>query len=117
DEKLTDQGVQFGGAVLPVDRETLSDTDETSVTLGVRPEDLELVPDEQGIAVEVDLVEERGADAYVHGRRAGTDAVTKPFIARVAGRRPAAKGESVYFRPRVGYVRFFDIEAGQRLGS
>src|SRR5699024_7745123 len=92
DEKLTDQGVQFGGAVLPVDRETLSDTDETSVTLGVRPEDLELVPDEQGIAVEVDLVEELGADAYVHGRRAGTDEVTKPFIARVDGRRPPAKG-------------------------
>ena len=117
DEKLTDQGVQFGGAVLPVDRETLSDTDETSVTLGVRPEDLELVPDEQGIAVEVDLVEELGADAYVHGRRAGTDEVTKPFIARVDGRRPPAKGETVYFRPKEGYMHLFDIKTGQRLGS
>ena len=117
DEKLTDQGVQFGGAVLPVDRATLSDTEETSVTLGVRPEDLELVDDEQGIAVEVDLVEELGADAYVHGRRAGADEVAKPFIARVDGRRPPEKGSTVHFRPKEGYMHLFDITSGQRLGD
>src|SRR5690625_810507 len=66
DVPVVDGGVQFGGTVYPVDRETLSDTDETSVTLGVRPEDLELVPDEQGIAVEVDLVEELGARSEEH---------------------------------------------------
>ncbi|MBB5831760.1 ABC transporter ATP-binding protein [Brachybacterium aquaticum] len=117
DEKLTDQGVQFGGAVLPVDRATLSDTDESHVTIGVRPEDLELVTDGQGIAVEVDVVEELGADAFVYGRRAGSDETTKPFIARVDGRRPPAKGETVYFRPKEGHIHLFDAKSGQRLGD
>ena len=73
DTKLTDRGVEFGGAVVPVDRSTLSETNETSVTVGVRPEDLELVSDDQGIAIEVDLVEELGADAFIYGRREGAE--------------------------------------------
>ncbi|MDV3294741.1 MAG: sn-glycerol-3-phosphate ABC transporter ATP-binding protein UgpC [Brachybacterium sp.] len=117
EEKLTDQGVQFGGAVLPVDRATLSDTDQSTVTVGVRPEDLELVGDEQGIAVEVDVVEELGADAFIYGRRAGSDETTKPFIARVDGRRPPAKGETVYFRPKEGHLHLFDAKSGKRLGD
>ena len=117
EEKLTDQGVQFGGAVLPVDRATLSDTDQSTVTVGVRPEDLELVGDEQGIAVEVDVVEELGADAFIYGRRAGNDETAKPFIARVDGRRPPAKGETVYFRPKEGHLHLFDAKSGKRLGD
>jgi multiple sugar transport system ATP-binding protein len=117
EEKLTDQGVQFGGAVLPVDRATLSDTDQSTVTVGVRPEDLELVSDEQGIAVEVDVVEELGADAFIYGRRAGSYYTAKPFIARVDGRRPPAKGETVYFRPKEGHLHLFDAKSGKRLGD
>ncbi len=117
EEKLTDQGVQFGGAVLPVDRATLSDTDQSTVTVGVRPEDLELVGDEQGIAVEVDVVEELGADAFIYGRRAGSDETAKPFIARVDGRRPPTKGETVYFRPKEGHLHLFDAKSGKRLGD
>ncbi|GAA1321038.1 MULTISPECIES: ABC transporter ATP-binding protein [Brachybacterium] len=117
EEKLTDQGVQFGGATLPVDRTTLSDTNESSVTVGVRPEDLELVGDGQGLAVEVDVVEELGADAYVYGRLAGADETAKPVIARVDGRRPPMKGETVYFRPKEGHLHLFDVKSGQRLGD
>ncbi len=117
EEKLTDQGVQFGGATLPVDRTTLSDTNESSVTVGVRPEDLELVGDGQGLAVEVDVVEELGADAYVYGRLAGADETAKPVIARVDGRRPPMKGETVYFRPKEGHLHLFDGKSGQRLGD
>ncbi|MDN5685286.1 MAG: sn-glycerol-3-phosphate ABC transporter ATP-binding protein UgpC [Brachybacterium sp.] len=117
DSKLTDQGVEFGGAVLPVDRATLSGTDQTSVTVGVRPEDLELVSDEKGVAIEIDLVEELGADAFVYGRRAGADETDKPFIARVDARRPPAKGETVHFRPAEGHLHLFDTKNGQRLGD
>ncbi len=117
EEKLTEEGVRFGGAVLPVDRATLSDTDETTVIVGVRPEDLELVDDEQGIAIEVDVVEELGADAFIYGRRAGAEETDKPFIARVDGRRPPAKGETVHFRPKVGHLHLFDTKTGERLGD
>ena len=117
EEKLTDQGVQFGGATIPVDRSTLSDTNESSVTVGVRPEDLELVGDGEGLPVEVDVVEELGADAYVYGRLAGADETAKPVIARVDGRRPPMKGETVYFRPKQGHLHLFDVKSGQRLGD
>ena len=70
--------------MLPVDRATLSDTDQSTVTVGVRPEDLELVGDEQGIAVEVDVVEELGADAFIYGRRAGSDDEKKTARGNVA---------------------------------
>ncbi|WP_058235757.1 ABC transporter ATP-binding protein [Devriesea agamarum] len=117
EQPLGQSGVQFGGAVLPVDRSTLSDTNESAVTVGVRPEDLELTADGQGIAVEVDVVEELGADAYVYGRLAGQSDTTKPIIARVDGRRPPMKGETVHFRPKQGHVHLFDIKSGDRLGD
>lgn len=120
EQKLSDQGVQFGGTVLPVDRSTLSDTSESSVTVGVRPEDLELVGEGEGLPVEIDVVEELGADAYVYGRLAGTDtadASAKPIIARVDGRRPPSKGETVHFRPKEGHLHLFDVSTGQRLGD
>ncbi|MFC7373686.1 ABC transporter ATP-binding protein [Brachybacterium sp. GCM10030267] len=117
DVPLTDQGVQFGGTVLPVDRQTLSDTDEKSVTVGVRPEDVELVPTDEGIAIEVDVVEELGADAFIYGRRAGSEDTSKPFIARVDGRRPPAKGETIFFRPKPDHLHLFDVSNGQRLGD
>jgi len=117
DEKLTDQGVRFGDAVIPVDRATLSDTDQSTVTVGVRPEDLEIVGDDQGIAIEVDVVEELGADAFIYGRRAGAEETDKPFIARVDGRRPPQKGETVYFRPKQNHLHLFDTKTGQRLGD
>lgn len=113
---LTEGGVQFGGALIPLDRSTLSDTEEKAVTVGVRPEDLELV-DGEGLAVEVDVVEELGADAYVYGRLAGSDANAKPVIARVDGRRPPAKGETVHFRPKQGHIHLFDVKSGLRLGD
>lgn len=116
EQPLTEGGVQFGGALIPLDRSTLSDTEEKAVTVGVRPEDLELV-DGEGLAVEVDVVEELGADAYVYGRLAGSDANAKPVIARVDGRRPPAKGETVHFRPKQGHIHLFDVKSGLRLGD
>ncbi|MGP9709342.1 ABC transporter ATP-binding protein [Brachybacterium sp. AOP24-D1-21] len=117
DTNLTDQGAEFGGVVVPVDRSTLSETDQSTVTIGIRPEDLEIAPDGQGIAVEVDLVEELGADAFIYGRRAGSEETSKPFIARVDARRPPSKGETVYFRPTEGHIHLFDAKSGLRLGD
>ena len=42
-----------------------------AVTLGFRPEDLSLTEDTNAIPVEVLLVEELGADAYVYGQVTG----------------------------------------------
>jgi len=56
-------GVQFGGTVYPVPHNVLEDATGKTVTLGVRPEDLENAPEGEGLQVEADVVEELGADA------------------------------------------------------
>src|ERR671932_745287 len=69
DVDLDAHGAVLGGRSLPLPRETMSGTGDR-VTLGVRPEDLDL--SDRGLAVQVDVVEELGADAYIYGRAVGT---------------------------------------------
>ncbi|WP_040159463.1 ABC transporter ATP-binding protein [Mobilicoccus massiliensis] len=115
DAKVVDGGVQFGSAVYPVDRSVLEGAGEV-VTLGVRPEDME-ISSGQGLPVEIDVVEELGADAYVYGHVQGTQPTEKPIIARVDGRTPPQKGEVVTFVPKGDHVHLFSLETGGRLGD
>ncbi len=124
DTPVTDGGVKFGSAVHPVAREHLSAAGQ-SVTMGVRPEDLTMTTEGNGLAVTVDVVEELGADAYIYGtadaQQHVTDkdesAETKPFIARVDGRTPPQKGEKVYLAPKEGHVHMFNASTGERIGD
>ncbi|HLS04289.1 MAG TPA: sn-glycerol-3-phosphate ABC transporter ATP-binding protein UgpC [Actinomycetales bacterium] len=113
---VVDGGVQFGGTVYPVERDVLSETALTAVSVGVRPEDLALSETGEGLPVEVNLVEELGADAYIYGSTRMGD-TEHEIIARVDGRRPPEKGETVYFRPKEGHVHLFDNETGARMGD
>jgi multiple sugar transport system ATP-binding protein len=114
DLKVVDGGVQFGDTTYPVARQVIGEADDDRVTVGVRPEDLELT--EQGLPVEVDVVEELGADAYVYGRTTvGSD--EHHIIARVDGRRPPDKGEVVHFTPKAGHTHLFSTRDGRRLGD
>jgi len=113
---VVDGGVQFGGTVYPVERDVLSETELTSVSLGVRPEDLTLSETGEGLPVEVNLVEELGADAYIYGSTRLGD-TEHEIIARVDGRRPPEKGETVHFRPKEGHVHLFDTKTGARMGD
>ncbi|HYY09768.1 MAG TPA: sn-glycerol-3-phosphate ABC transporter ATP-binding protein UgpC [Kineosporiaceae bacterium] len=127
---VADGGVKLGDTVHPIERALLSGTG-SRVTLGVRPEDLEL--SDRGLAVQVDVVEELGADAYIYGRALGTGSGETgvsaapgsttalggdlQIIARTDGRRPPQKGETVHFLPKQGHVHLFDTESGARLGD
>ena len=120
---VVDGGVDFGGYIAPVSRDALSGAGK-NITVGVRPEDLEVAEDGQGIAVTVEVVEELGADAYIYGSTAsstkrvdhsGEDNSNAPFIARVDGRRPPKKGEVLHLRPKTGHIHMFDSESGVRL--
>jgi multiple sugar transport system ATP-binding protein len=108
---VVEGGVQFGDAVYPVTTGALSSLGK-NITLGVRPEDLALA--DQGLPVQVELVEVLGADAYVHGvlRSEGSDL---PVIARVDGRRPPEKGQTVHLRAKEGHTHLFDVDSGLRL--
>jgi multiple sugar transport system ATP-binding protein len=113
DLPVVEGGVQFGDAVYPVTGQTLSSAGN-KITLGVRPEDLDL--SDHGLPVQVELVEVLGADAYVHGilRSEGSDL---PVIARVDGRKPPEKGQTVHLTAKEGHTHLFNGESGLRLGA
>ncbi|HEX3004368.1 MAG TPA: sn-glycerol-3-phosphate ABC transporter ATP-binding protein UgpC [Angustibacter sp.] len=121
DLPVTEGGVQFGAVTYPVTREALAGTGN-SVTVGIRPEDLTLTGDGQGLPVVVDVVEELGADAYIYGQvqahqHEDPDLIgeARPFIARVDGRTPPEKGQTVHLAPKQGHVHLFDGASGERL--
>jgi multiple sugar transport system ATP-binding protein len=113
---VADGGVLFGGTVYPVRNDILNAAAGNTVTLGVRPEDLVLTSAGDGLQVEVDVVEELGADAYIYGHTTlnGKD---HDMVARVDGRRPPMKGDTVYVRPEQGHVHLFDSTSGARLAE
>ena len=87
---LTEGGVKLGDVVLPLPRSVLTSAgDLREVVFGVRPESLQLVS-EGGFELVVELVEELGADAYLHGK-VGDDR----FVVRVDGRTPPRMGDNV----------------------
>ncbi|MCC9145791.1 MULTISPECIES: sn-glycerol-3-phosphate ABC transporter ATP-binding protein UgpC [unclassified Arthrobacter] len=113
---VVDGGVAFGGAVYPVESSVLGAAAGNTVTLGVRPEDLETVPEGEGLRVEVDVVEELGADAYVYGH-SSIDGKDYDMVVRVDGRRPPLKGDTLHVRPQKGHVHLFDTSNGERLAE
>jgi multiple sugar transport system ATP-binding protein len=110
--------VKFGDGTIDVPRETVEKAGEAGrqVTIGVRPEDMELVGDGQGLKTTVNLVEELGADAYVYGT-ADVNGQNLDVIARVDGRKPPEKGTTVNFAPKPGHLHLFSTTSGERLPS
>jgi multiple sugar transport system ATP-binding protein len=120
---VTEGGVKFGNHTLDVARGDVSDAGR-QVIVGVRPEDVEVSTDGNGLELVVDVVEELGADAYIYGtpadssieiEGAGDDALAKPFIARVDGRRVPAKGDKVFVHPKPAHLHVFNKGTGERL--
>jgi multiple sugar transport system ATP-binding protein len=70
--KITDGGIAIGDFTVPVPREVLAKADaEKSLVLGIRPENFNLSDSGDGIGIDVAVVEELGADAYLYGTLAG----------------------------------------------
>ena len=108
--------LHIGGAQVPIPRETAEVADKAGrkITVGVRPEDMDIVADGQGLKTVVNLVEELGADAYVYGT-ADLDGKPYDIIARVDGRKPPEKGQTINFAPKQGHIHLFSTETGERL--
>src|ERR1035437_1938695 len=90
DVPVVDGGVKFGTAIYPIERASLTDQGK-EVTLGVRPEDLAISMEGQGLPVTVDVVEELGADAYIYGSTTETAGAIKPIIVSVSRITPPTK--------------------------
>jgi multiple sugar transport system ATP-binding protein len=100
---VTDGTVRFGATEIPA-------PERGTVRVGVRPEDLRAVPAGQGLAVEVEVVEELGSDAYLYGTAEG-----RTIVARTDPRTPPVKGDVVHVAPDPERVHLFDTDTGVRL--
>jgi multiple sugar transport system ATP-binding protein len=114
---VVDGGIKFGAAVVPVERDALNSATGAVVTVGVRPEDIEVSADSSsGIEVDVDLVEELGADGYLYGHST-IEGKRTDIVARVDGRIHPSAGEKVYLHPTPGHIHVFDAESGARVSQ
>ncbi|AOS92084.1 ABC transporter ATP-binding protein [Mycobacterium intracellulare] len=108
---LVDSAVSLGDWPVAVPRGIAGAAGE--VVVGVRPEHFEVGG--LGVEMEVDVVEELGADAYLYGRITGSGKVIDaPIVARADGRNPPARGSRVRLHPEPGHVHFFGVD-GRRL--
>ncbi len=91
-----------------------------SVIVGVRPEGF--TPSSTGFEVNVEVVEELGADAFVYGKPA--DASVKFYnsadegaqvIVRWDPKNPPRPGDRITVQPQPGAVHFFDVTSGKAL--
>ena len=83
------------------------------VVVGIRPEHLEV--GSLGAEIEVEVVDELGADTYLHGRITGANgAAGRSVIARVGWHDPPARGSRVRLRPDPEHVYFFAAD-GRRI--
>jgi multiple sugar transport system ATP-binding protein len=111
---VVNSSVSLGDWPIRLPREIADTASEAGeVVVGVRPEHFELGG--LGVEMEVDVVEELGADAYLYGRITDSGkAISQHVVARADGRRPPEKGSRVRLHPERGHLHFFGKD-GRRI--
>jgi multiple sugar transport system ATP-binding protein len=108
---VVDHAVSLGDWPIQLPREITDAAGE--IVVGVRPEHLEIGG--RGIEMQIDVVEELGADAYLYGRVSGfTSTLGETIVARADGHDPPLRGSRVRLHPEPGHVHFFAVD-GRRL--
>jgi multiple sugar transport system ATP-binding protein len=109
---VVEHRVTLGDWSIPLPREISSATGE--IVVGVRPEHLEIGG--TGVEMQIDVVEELGADAYLYGRTTNADnASTYPIVARTGGQDPPPRGSRVRVHPQPEHLHFFSVDGGRLL--
>ncbi|GAA1730678.1 diacetylchitobiose ABC transporter ATP-binding protein MsiK [Isoptericola hypogeus] len=128
--KVDDGVAHVGPARVPLEREVvaqLTEADGGKVTLGFRPESLDVVPESAGSSfpVLVNLVEELGSDAFVYGTLTGefaqeaevrSGAGENQVIVRIDPREVPMKGDTIHVSIKTGKAHLFSASTGNRLG-
>ncbi len=120
--ELVPGGARLGDYVVPLADATISAAQKEGlqkILIGIRPESFHVATDgEPSLDMQVSLVEELGADAYVYGTLPGDDPVAdKQFIVRFDGRVPPRLGDTIKVSVRPGEEHAFDPESGERIGG
>ncbi|GGH65849.1 ABC transporter ATP-binding protein [Rothia aerolata] len=117
------EGARMGNTVIPLSEKHRAALSSDTISVGVRPEDVKIVSEDQGFPVHVDLVEELGADAYVYAtipRSVPVELVQtseeRPaqVILRVPGRSDIKQFDRLFISPE-GHAHMFDVKTGQNL--
>jgi multiple sugar transport system ATP-binding protein len=108
-------GVKFGNTTIKINSAVLSKTKQKTITVGLRPEDL-VISKSEGIQVEIDVIEELGADAFLYGS-AVVEGKKTDVIARIGSISSLRSGDKVYLKPQGGITHLFDTASGLRLNS
>ena len=103
----TETGVRLGGAALALGRSAPG----RDVLVGIRPEDLALAPEGEGLAAVVEAVELLGADAYAHAALPGGGSI----VVRVPGTLGIAPGRRIGLAALPGAAHFFDPATERRI--
>lgn len=120
--RIVADGVAVAGSILDLPRVTLdllAAAHLEKVTVGIRPEQLDIVGETPGFAAAVELVEELGNESYVYARPKDTEnGADTIFVARSPRRAPARPGETVTLRVLdAGAVHLFHPVTGARLDT
>ncbi len=119
---VAEDGIHLGDYTVPVPRDVLAKAgNEKTLVLGIRPETFELAEGADGIGIDVGVVEELGADAFIYGTLSGIpedELITAQQItARIHGRTPPHRGETVRLKIDPEHVHVFSKQTGDRISS
>ncbi len=116
--QVIEDGVQIGRTVVPLPRSFQASVGKGPVTVGLRPEALEL-SSEGGISVVVKLVEELGSEAYIYAQmsdQVGESMTIYPeIVVRVAPTVVVKSGDRITLRVKDDSMLLFDAESGVRI--
>ena len=108
---LIEHTASLGDWPIHVPREITDSAAE--IVVGIRPEHFEIGA--HGVEMEIDVVEELGADAYLYGRIAGPDnTLDQPVVVRAYGHNPPTRGTRLRLHPQDEHLHFFSVD-GRRL--
>ncbi len=101
-----------GGQSLRLPSGSFQRSNGGAVTVGMRPEHLEIAEEGGGqtVSLEVELVEPLGADTLVHGRLDGTE-----LTARLPAHTTCAPGQRLSLEVAPENLHLFDAETGERM--
>lgn len=115
----TEGGVKVGDYTVPVPREVLAKAgNEKTLTVGIRPENLSVA--EQGIGLDVVMVEELGADSYLYGTLTGgheSEITGTQYVARISARQSPGRGNTVRLAADPEHLHVFSTTSGERLSA
>jgi multiple sugar transport system ATP-binding protein len=119
--KSAEDGVHIGDYVVPVPRDVLAKAGDDSVVVGIRPENFNLSDTNEGIGIDVAVVEELGADAYLYGTLAGLaedeQLTAQQIVGRISSRTPPERGSTVRLAVDPDHVHVFSQKSGDRLSK